>query len=74
MLVLEHACRSNGSYLGDIVPLSQLRGPVQLIPVFGDKADKHFTAYNSLHFSSEFFLNTYSDKEIFWALTLTDSS
>ena len=74
MLVLEHARRADGSYLGDIVPLSHLRGPVQLMPVFGDKADSRLTAYNSLHFSSEYRLNTYSDKEMFYALNLTDSN
>ena len=74
MLVLESAHRANGLYLGDIIPLSQLWGPVQLIPDFGDKADNHLTAYNSLHFSSEYLLNTYSDKEMFYTLNLTDSN
>ena len=43
------------------------------MPVFGNKADNCLTAYNSLHFSSEYLLNTYSDKEMFYALNLTDS-
>ena len=74
MLVLERPCRSDGKYLGDIVPLSQLHGPVQLTPLFGKKADNRLTAYNSLHFSRQYLLNTYSDKEIFWALTLGGSN
>ena len=74
MLVLEHAHRANGLYLGNIIPLSQLPGLVHLIPVFEDKADNHLTTYNNLHFSSEYLLNTYSDKEMFYALNLTDSN
>ena len=53
MLVLERPCQSDANqYLGDIVPLHQLCGPVQLTPRFGKKADNHLTAYNSLHFST----------------------
>ena len=60
MMVLEHAHHSDQSYLGDIIPLHQLHVPVQLIPVY------------SLYFSSEFFQNCYSNKEMFWALTLAE--
>ena len=52
MMVLEHAHHPDQSYLGDIIPLHQFCGPVQLITVFGELAPN---AYNSVHFSLEFF-------------------
>ena len=56
---------------GDIVHLQPLQGSVQLTQVFVKKAHICLTVYNSLHFSSQYLLNHYSDKEIFWALTWT---
>lgn len=52
ILVLEWSYRSGGLLVGDIIPLQQLQGPVQLTLVFGKKAHICLTAYNSLHFSS----------------------
>jgi hypothetical protein len=65
MFVLKRALRSNESRVGDIIPLSYLRMPVYLTPKFGQKADTRLTAYNSLEYSKEFFLNRYYDKDIF---------
>ena len=42
---LEQSYRSNSSLVGDIVPLRQLWGPVQLTPMFGKKAHICLTAY-----------------------------
>lgn len=68
MYLLKRAIRSDGRRFGDIVPLSQLRGPVQLTPHFGAKADRRLTMHNSLEYSGEFWLNKYANKEAFWAL------
>jgi hypothetical protein len=68
MYVLRRAYRADKRPFGDIVPLTQLRGPVQIAPLFGEVADPRLTMQNSLHYSTEFLLNKYSDKEIFWAL------
>jgi len=38
----------------DIVPLSQLRGPVQLVPCFGEVAWSSSSLQNSLHYSMNF--------------------
>lgn len=55
MMVLEHAHHPDQSYLDDTIPLHQFCGPVHLIPVFGELADNCLNAYNSVHFSLEFF-------------------
>jgi hypothetical protein len=68
MYLLKHASRAGLRHFGDIIPLTQLRGPVQLIPNFGEVADPWLTMLNSLHYSTEFWLNNYANKEIFWAL------
>lgn len=70
MYVLKRAVRSDGSRMGGVVPLSQLRAPVDLIPRFGPVADKRLAKNNCLEYSSEVFLNRYSDKEMFYALVL----
>jgi hypothetical protein len=66
--MLKRALRGDGSRIGDIVPLSRLRIPVELIPRFGKNADLRLTRYNSLEYSSEFYLNKYSDKEILYSV------
>ncbi|KAG2126069.1 hypothetical protein DEU56DRAFT_743197 [Suillus clintonianus] len=67
--ILKRAKRSNGNRMGDIIPLSQLRAPVQLVPRFGATADKRLTAYNSLEHAAEFWLNEFLDKSAFFALS-----
>ncbi|KAF8336052.1 hypothetical protein F5887DRAFT_1063304 [Amanita rubescens] len=66
--VLKRAHRANGRPLGDIVPLSQLRSLVSLVPRFGEKADSHLTKTTCLAFSTEFWLNKYFTKELYYAL------
>lgn len=71
MFVLKRSRRADGSLMGDIVPLSQCRVPVEVTPRFFERADPHLKANNSLELSSEFWLNKYFDKDIFFALHLT---
>ncbi|KAG1819134.1 uncharacterized protein BJ212DRAFT_1446237 [Suillus subaureus] len=52
--LLKRAKCSNGTCIGDVVPVSQLRAPVNLVPCFGTVADMRLTAYNSLEHASEF--------------------
>jgi len=65
MYVVKRAVRADKSPVGDIIPLSRLRIPVQLIPCFGDKANRKLTSKNSSKYTSQFYLNKYSDKEVF---------
>jgi hypothetical protein len=65
LYVFKRASRNDQSRIGDIIPLSHCRMPVQLIPRFGAKADTRLTATTSMEWSREFFLNKYFDKDIF---------
>ena len=68
MYILKRATRADGSRMGDIVPLRQLRNYVELTPCFGKKADSRLARENSSAYSHEFWLNKYFDKELFYAL------
>lgn len=67
--VIRRALRSNGQALGEIIPLSQLRELVNIIPCFGARAQSHFTKSSSAHHSSTFFLNKYFTKDQYYALS-----
>jgi len=71
LFVFKRAKRSNMTLIGDILPLCQLRSLVDLIPRFGTTAHRSLTSENCLEYSSEFLLNKYFDKELFWPLNVT---
>jgi hypothetical protein len=68
MYVVKRSQRSDGTNLGDIVPLGRVKTLLDLIPRFGAAANKQLTKETSLEFSREFWLNKYLDKELFYAL------
>jgi len=68
LYVLKKAKRTDGSMIADIVPLCQLRDLVNLTPRFHEAAHRGLTDRNSSRYSTEFFLNKYFHKEMFWAL------
>ena len=68
MHLLKQAWQSNGSLLGDVIPLGHVRALLNLVPHFGTVADNHLTKETSLEHSSDFWLNKYFDKELFNAL------
>ncbi|KZP29451.1 hypothetical protein FIBSPDRAFT_727430 [Athelia psychrophila] len=68
MYVLKRAVHADGRKLGGIIPVSRIRGPVELAPRFGEKADTRLKMDNSMEYSTEFWLNKYAGKEDFWAL------
>jgi len=70
MYLLKRSLRSDGSRLGDIVPLLQCRVPIEITPRFYGKADTRLAKENSLEISSEFWLNKYFHKELFWGFHL----
>lgn len=55
--------------MGDVIPVSQLREPIYLIPHFGATVDMHLTMYNSLEHATEFWLNYFWDKNTFFGLS-----
>ncbi|KAG1831476.1 hypothetical protein EV424DRAFT_1314149, partial [Suillus variegatus] len=65
MHILKHARHANGTPVGDIVPLRQVRLFINLIPQFGAVVDARLTKATSSHYSSSFFLNKYFDKQIY---------
>ncbi|KAI5994395.1 hypothetical protein EDD15DRAFT_2165927 [Pisolithus albus] len=68
--VLKRAMRSNGERIGDVLPLSHIRSPVHLIPRFGKTANPRLTTHTSHEFSTEFWLNRYWNKHIYYCLSL----
>ena len=67
---LKHAMRNNGDRIGDVLPLSHIRLPVHLIPRFGKTANPRVTTNTSYELYSEFWLNHYWNKQIYYCLSL----
>ena len=68
MYRMKRACRSDKSIMGDIIPLGQVRALVNLVPLLGEVADNRLTKETLLEYGSEFRLNPYFDKELFYSL------
>jgi len=64
--LVRRSTRTNGSRLGDVVPLLQARIPAPLVPRYGTQADPKLTSRNSLEYSTEFYLNSFFDKELYY--------
>ena len=69
---LKRAKRNDGSLIGNIIPLDQICALVDLIPQFGQKANRSLTKENIHSLSLGFQLNKYFDKELYLALSLAD--
>ena len=69
MHLLRRAVRSDGSKIGGVIPITQVRSPAHLIPNFGNEAHSRLTRDNSYGVSSEFWLNKYWSKEFYFALS-----
>ena len=59
--------------MGDIIPLSQTWTTAPLIPRYCHQADPKLTSRNSLEFSTEFYLNSFFDKELYYFILQNDS-
>ncbi|KAG1897426.1 uncharacterized protein F5891DRAFT_1129905 [Suillus fuscotomentosus] len=68
--LLKRVKRSNGTRIDDVIPVTQLRAPVNVVPQFGASADPHLTQYNGMEHASEFWLNKYWDKNTFYPLLM----
>ena len=69
MHLLQHAVRSDGSRIGDVIPIMQVHSLAHLIPNFGNEAHSRLTRDNSYDVSNEFWLNKYWLKEFYFALS-----
>ena len=63
---MKRSTGANGSRLGDIVPLLQAWIPAPVVPRFGVQADLKLSSRNSLEYSTEFYLNSFFDKELYY--------
>ena len=68
MYCLKRARRSDGSFFGDVIVLNHIRALVDLVPRFGEAAEKFLSKETVLEHVSEFRLNKYFQKELFYAL------
>ncbi|KAF8136198.1 hypothetical protein EV363DRAFT_1157572, partial [Boletus edulis] len=59
MHVIWQVKRSNGEYLGNVIPLKQLRSSANLIPWFCKVTNKCLSSTNSNVLSENFWLNKY---------------
>ena len=68
MYCLKQARHSDGSFFGDVIVLDHIRALIDLVPRFGEFADKRLSKETVLEHVSEFRLNKYFQKEHFYAL------
>ena len=68
MYCLKQARCIDGSFLGDIIALEHIRALVDLIPHFGEAAKKRLSKETVLEHVSDFHINKYYEKELFYAL------
>ncbi|KAH9166213.1 hypothetical protein EDB89DRAFT_2115908 [Lactarius sanguifluus] len=54
--------------MGDITPIIDIARAVDIVPVYGARMDPRITAENSLDIPTDFYLNDFSDKEIYYTL------
>lgn len=68
MFLLQSHRRSDRSRMGDIIPLTDVREIVELVPCYGPKMDRKLDCNNSLDIWDSFYLNNFADKETFHAI------
>jgi hypothetical protein len=66
MYLLRRATRSDGTRMGDIVSITQIQSYVQLLPRFGKQADVRLTKENCMEYCTEFWLNKYFEKDLYY--------
>jgi hypothetical protein len=72
MYVVKRSHRSNGARMGDVIPFSQIRTAAPLIPRYGLQANPKLTSRNSMEFSTEFYLNKFFDKDLYYTMLPND--
>ena len=71
MYILRRSVRADGSRLGDVIPLTNLRASADLTHRFHNKADTRLTKENSLEYGQEFLLNAFFEKNLYYSLGLS---
>ncbi|KAJ3818244.1 hypothetical protein F5880DRAFT_1491700 [Lentinula raphanica] len=70
--VLRKALRANGEPFGDIIPISQFRAQVDVTPRLRGAADSRLTRSNVMAYASDYLLNKFWEKELWYALEKSD--
>lgn len=65
MYSLARNYRNNKTRKGQVVPLTRIWRPVELIPKFGKKVDGEWTCDTAVEVAKEFYLNCFSDKSTY---------
>ena len=68
MQLLRWVTESNGTRIGDIVPVSHIQSAAHLIPSFGKEAHPCLSRQNVYELSTDFWLNKFWLKEFYYAL------
>jgi hypothetical protein len=68
MYALKRSLRADGTRMGNVIPVTNLRAPADIIPRFQEKADTRLTKENTLEYSQEFLLNKFFAPELFFSL------
>jgi len=68
MFLLHCHLRSNGTRMGDIARLIDVREIVELVPRYGTKMDGCLNSDTSLKLTDSFYMNNFADKETFHAI------
>ncbi|KZS94794.1 hypothetical protein SISNIDRAFT_409274 [Sistotremastrum niveocremeum HHB9708] len=68
LYVLKRATRLNGERLGGVIDVRSIRIPAQLVPRYGGVADPTLTADTAMERSTEFWLNKFASKDLFFRL------
>lgn len=69
--IFRHVRQVNNDWIGNIIPITQIVAPVHLIPHFGPKADPQLMMQSGINHATEFYLNKFWNKELFFALHVT---
>ncbi|KAJ3742941.1 hypothetical protein DFH05DRAFT_1621065, partial [Lentinula detonsa] len=70
--ILKKALRANGTPFGDIIPLPQFRAQVDVSPRLRGPADSRLSPMNVMAVGSDFLLNKYWEKELWYILEKAD--
>lgn len=68
MYLLRRSNRLDGSRQGGITQVRNIQAVLSLVPCFKKEIDLRLNRNNCMDYFSEFWLNDYFDKEIFWVL------
>jgi hypothetical protein len=67
--MLRRSTQVNSERLGDVIPLSNLRVAIDLVPCFQQAANTRLTKETTLEYSPTFFLNHDFTKQLYFALS-----